>query len=90
MIRKTRNIMEDIVQKHMDEMLIKYPRICKCEKCCDNIAVYVLNRIPAQYVTTESGAMYALSEKIQVEELSKILKLLVEAISAFGRAPNHR
>jgi len=90
MTQKPRNIIEDIVQKHMDEILVTYPQVCKCEECRENIAVYVLNRIPAQYVTTESGAMYALAQKFQVEEISKILKELVDAINVVGRPCNHK
>jgi competence protein ComFB len=77
--------MEDIVEKHMNEILKKKQAICTCEKCRDRIAAYVLSRIPACYVTTESGAMYSLMEKTKVEELSIVLKELLDAIKAVGR-----
>ena len=83
------NIMEDIVKKYLDEMLAIRFDICTCDKCRQDIAAYVLTRIPPKYVTTETGAMHTLIDQIKVEQASVILKELVEAINFVSTHPKH-
>jgi len=83
------NLMEDIVKKHLDEMLQERSDICTCDLCREAIMVQALNVLPAKYVTTDSGAMHALMEQVQVEQISLILKELVNAIKRVSTNPPH-
>ena len=84
-----RNIMEEIVQKYMNEMLAMRFDVCTCDVCKQDILAYVLSRVPARYVTTESGAMHTMMEQLRVEQSSQILKELVKAIELVTSKPRH-
>ena len=86
---KARNVMEDIVRKYLDEMWGRRFDICTCDICRQDILAYVLSRLPAKYVTTDSGAMHAIVDQIQVEEASQILKEIIRAIKLVGDNPRH-
>ena len=86
---KAHNIMEDIVAKYLDEMLAMRFDICTCETCREDIFAYVLTRVPARYVTTDSGAMHTMVEQVRVEQSSVILKEIVNGIRIIGENPRH-
>ncbi|MBU1087799.1 MAG: late competence development ComFB family protein [Candidatus Omnitrophica bacterium] len=75
---KAHNIMEDIVEKYLKEMILADKTVCKCESCYDKMIAEVLSNIPAKYVTSETGAIYAVIEQVRVEQSSVILKELVK------------
>ncbi|MBU4305685.1 MAG: late competence development ComFB family protein, partial [Candidatus Omnitrophica bacterium] len=83
------NIMEDIVKNYLDEILSMRFDVCTCDICRQNILAYTLSRVPAQYVTTEIGAMHTLIEQIKVEHSSKILRELIVAIQLVKDNPRH-
>ncbi|MFH1094462.1 MAG: CheR family methyltransferase [Candidatus Omnitrophota bacterium] len=86
---QSRNIMEDIVKKYLDEMLALRFDICTCEICRQDVIAYALSRLPAKYVTSDSEAVYAIMQQVRVEQSSLILKELVEAISIISKKPRH-
>ncbi|MFH1460478.1 MAG: CheR family methyltransferase [Candidatus Omnitrophota bacterium] len=86
---KARNVMEDIVKKYLSEMWERRFDICTCDICRQDILAYVLSRLPARYVTTDSGAMHAIVDQIQVEESSLVLKEIVVAIKLVNERPRH-
>ena len=83
------NIMEDIVKNYLDDIMDKRPDLCRCSQCIDEIMFKVLNNLPAKYITTDSGAMYILSEQVKVEKSSEILKELIEKIEYLQNNPLH-
>jgi len=83
------NIMEEIVKNHLDEILNNRPNLCRCNKCIDEIMARVLSNLPAKYITTDSGAMYALIEQVKVEKSSEILKELILALEYLQKHPVH-
>ncbi len=87
---QARNIMEDIVKKYLDEMLALRFDICTCEICRQNVIAYALSRLPAKYVTTDSGAIHTIIEQVRVEQSSLILKELMKAINVIAKKPRHK
>ncbi|MCK4994966.1 MAG: late competence development ComFB family protein [Candidatus Omnitrophica bacterium] len=86
---QARNIMEDIVKKYLDEMLALRFDICTCELCRQDVIAYALSRLPAKYVTTDSGAIQTIMQQIRVDQSSLVLKELVAAITVIGKEPRH-
>jgi len=84
------NIMEEIVKNHLDEIMESRPELCKCNKCIDAIMIRVLSILPAKYITTDSGAMYALIDQVKVEQSSEILKELMKALEYLQEHPLHQ
>jgi len=78
---KAYNIMEEIVEKYVKEMISSDSKVCSCEKCFNSITSEVLSNVPAKYVTSETGAMYAMIEQVRVEQSSVILRAIVKAIN---------
>lgn len=87
---KAYNIMEDIVKKYLDEMLVLRYDICTCKLCREDIIAYVLSRIPPKYVTTDSGAMHTLMEQLKLEQASQILREIVNGIQNISQKPRHK
>lgn len=83
------NIMEEIVQNHLDEIMAKRPGMCGCGRCIDEIMSIVLSNLPAKYITTDHGAMYALIDQVKVEQSSEILKQIIQALDYIKEHPVH-
>ncbi|MCG2713210.1 MAG: late competence development ComFB family protein [Candidatus Omnitrophica bacterium] len=86
---QARNIMEDIVIKYLDEMLALRFDLCTCEICRQDIIAYVLSRLPAKYITTDSGTIHAIMQQLRLEQSSLILKELAGAINIISKQPHH-
>ena len=52
------NVMEHMVDAKLKELLPK-SNCCTCEKCTDDIRALALNRLPAKYVSSDMGELYA-------------------------------
>ena len=83
------NIMEEIVQNHLDDIMSKRPQMCGCSKCIDEIMSMVLSNLPAKYITTDHGAIYALIDQVKVEQSSEILKEIMKALEYINAHPIH-
>ena len=86
---KAHNVMEDIVVSYLDGILSKRTDVCDCSRCRDMIVSIVLNNLPPKYITTESGAMFAMMEQVRVEQSSQVLRELVNAIKYMKEHPLH-
>ena len=84
------NIMVDIVSDLVDQILKSKQAICKCKKCREDIIAYVLSRIPAKYVTTETGAIATIIENTKVESEANIIRQIIKSIEKIGKNPRHK
>lgn len=76
-----RNIMEDIVSAAVEEVLAKEKNLNNSQEYFEDICAYVLNRVPAKYITSERGILHGfLDTKFKFQEKSDILLLTYEAI----------
>lgn len=75
-----KNYMEEIVLKKTDEIL-KLMNVCKCNKCKLDIMALALNELPAKYVVTEQGGLYAklreLEQQFDIDVETAIIKSAV-------------
>jgi competence protein ComFB len=54
------NLMEDIVRNCLKELLNTQPHLSGCdEQCQSDVLAIVLNRMPAKYVSTIKGEVFA-------------------------------
>ncbi|MFH1778384.1 MAG: CheR family methyltransferase, partial [Candidatus Omnitrophota bacterium] len=84
-----RNIMEDIVRDYLDDFLLTRKDICTCHRCKMDMLAYTLSRVPAQYVTSDSGAVHTIINHARVEFQSKVLIQLLKAIEVISKEPRH-
>ena len=76
-----KNLMEDIVTSVVREVLKKDKDIPKAEIYEQDIIAYVLNRVPARYITSERGIIHGkLESRFKFQQRTDILFLIQEAI----------
>lgn len=83
------NIIEDVAKDYLEQILLKRYDVCSCDKCKEDILAYALTRIPPKYVTTDSGAVYAVMEQARVEHQATIFKQLLKAVELISEKPHH-
>lgn len=84
-----KNIMEDVVEEHIKKILPTMPNVCNCKDCQLDIATYALNRLPAQYVRTDAGALYQKLNNHLPQSEATILTEITKAIEIIAANPNH-
>ena len=85
---KLKNHMEEFVSKKTDEIL-KLMNICKCEKCRLDIMALALNGLPAKYVVSEQGELYAKLKELEQQFDIDVETAIVKAAVLVGKNPKH-
>lgn len=80
--------METVVESKLNE-LIKDIDCCKCEKCRMDITAYVLNKLPAKYVSTEKGALMAELDMLDTQNEANVMTNILKAIELIAKNPKH-
>jgi competence protein ComFB len=84
-----KNMMEEAVEYQLNKVLSTMPNVCSCNDCKMDMATYALNRLPPQYVRTDTGALYKkLNNSTQQAEI-EILTTVISAIDTIGAHPHH-
>lgn len=83
-----KNITEILVEQRLDQLWEKKD-CCKCERCREDVLAYALSRLPAQYVSTRSGELYAKTKVFSQQYGVEILSELVRAIEIVAEQPRH-
>ena len=86
---KLKNIIEDIALDHLNNVLAIRYDICTCPICKNDMLALVLSRVPAQYVTTEEGALHTIIQHFRVEYQVEIARAIIEAINTISKNPRH-
>ncbi|MBO6210162.1 MAG: late competence development ComFB family protein [Schwartzia sp.] len=83
------NQTEKYVLEELDSVLAKYPDCCKCEHCRQDIAIIALNNLPAKYVSTEKGCVFAKLDALSLEGKIVIIEQIAKAVEIVKRNPHH-
>lgn len=86
---KLKNYMENIVFLLMDE-LIQDRDICKCKHCRLDIAAIALNNLPAKYIVTTEGEVYAKIDLLSRQFRTDVIIQLLDAIEIVSKNPHHK
>ena len=83
------NVMEHMVDAKLAELLPK-SNCCKCEKCTDDIRALALNRLPARYVSSDTGELYTRANSAMEQQNSLDINFAVySAIEFVSTHPHH-
>jgi competence protein ComFB len=74
----------------MDEVLPKYPDICKCERCRYDIAAFAANRLTPFYVVSRNGYIFAKTKLLSQQSRADILAEVIKAIEIVSKNPHHQ
>lgn len=87
---KLRNINEDIVEHLLEDLLLKYPEACKCQKCLLDIKAISLNMMDPKYVVTDRGELFQKAKyQFNNQEIVNATKYITQAIELVIHNPRH-
>jgi competence protein ComFB len=76
-----KNLMEDVVLSTIDEILVEEKYFAGIDRFKQDIAAYVLNRVPPKYITSERGILHGkLEARFLFQQKTDILFLINEAL----------
>lgn len=84
-----KNMMEDNVERTLNKLLPTMPHICACNDCRLDMATYALNRLPAKYGRTNTGAILHRFDTSSAQAEAEILAVVLSAIEVIGSHPHH-
>lgn len=84
-----KNYMEDLVWEKIDEVLLQYPKACKCDFCRYDIAALALNSLPTRYIATRKGEIYTRINTLEQQFDVDITTALTRAIQIVSVHPRH-
>lgn len=84
-----KNIMEDDVERLLDELLSTMPNICGCDICRADMAAYALNRLKPNYVRSNKGELFHKVNTSSIQAKTDLMSVVVTAINTIGARPSH-
>lgn len=82
------NVMEQIVDDKLSQML-EGENCCKCARCLEDMKALALNRLPAKYVSTNSGELFTKLNATVRQSSVDINVAVAEAIELVAKHPSH-
>ncbi len=82
------NVMEQIVDEKLSQML-EGETCCKCARCLEDMKALALNRLPAKYVSTNSGELFTKLNATVRQSSVDINVAVTEAIDLVAKHPSH-
>ena len=83
------NFMERVVENKMNEILDKFPELCKCSECLADIKALALNHLEPHYVATEKGELFTKLDSVKVQSEVDVTAAIIEAIEIVKKKPHH-
>jgi competence protein ComFB len=85
---RLQNYMEILVEEMMPNV-VSHMNICLCERCKMDILANALNQLPARYVVSKKGQLFAKINAMQHQFDVDIITALTRAASLIGANPRH-
>ncbi len=82
------NVMEQIVDDKLAQML-ESEDCCKCQRCLEDMKAIALNRLPAKYVSTNSGELFTKLNATVRQSSVDINIAVAAAIEMVAKHPSH-
>ena len=82
-----KNIMEETIMTRINEVMPNMD-CCSCEQCKIEAATYALNRLPAKYVSTATGALISKLDATDIQKDANITSIVVQAIQVIKEHPH--
>lgn len=84
-----KNMMEDDVERTINQLLRNMPNVCSCNDCKLDMATYALNRLHPKYIRSSTGAILHRFDTHSTQSEAEILTAVVSAIDIIGSNPHH-
>ncbi len=83
-----KNIMEDMVERKLEDMLPQL-NVCTCEICRTDILCYSLNRLKPKYVATSQGELLSKIDSLSSTFDMSIVTQITAAAQVVKEFPRH-
>lgn len=83
------NHTEHMVWQTLNELLDQRTDICKCEKCCYDMACMALNQLKPNYSVSNMGSVYAKLKVLTQQSHTDVLTEVARAIEKVSQNPHH-
>lgn len=80
------NVLEDLVNQEIKYQLVHMENVLPRKVGLDDVAAYVLNRLPTMYATTEQGVVWQ-TQKAREELSSEIESTVIQAMMTLSKTP---
>ncbi len=84
-----KNIMEDDVERQLNNLLPTMPNICSCDICRLDMATYALNRLKPNYVRSDKGELFHKVNTSSIQAKTDLMSVVITAINTIGARPSH-
>jgi competence protein ComFB len=86
---KVTNLMEQIVEKVLEEQWKSLNMQCSCEICRNDILAFTLNALPPRYVAHEKGRVIVQAGMVNEQLKADVLREIARAVSIVSAKPSH-
>jgi competence protein ComFB len=86
-----KNLVEEEVRTLYQELRLKEPSFCSCERCRDDVLSLALNHLQPRYVSGSFPAWEAITrvELAREQRRAQLAVIVLEAMRRVGQNPNH-
>ncbi|AFA48655.1 late competence development ComFB family protein [Acetobacterium woodii] len=84
-----KNYMEDTVDAFLPHLLEKYPDLCRCELCIEDVKAIALNKLKPAYFVTHEGLLFSKIEEMTTQYRADLTSELTRAIEIVTKNPRH-
>ena len=84
-----KNIMEDMVERKLENMLPQL-NVCTCEICRTDILCYALNRLKPKYVATSQGELLSKIDSLSSTFDMSVVTQITAAAEIVKQNPRHQ
>ncbi len=88
MAMEYRNLMEDIVLQHLDEVMAAEGG-CTCDACRLDVVAYALNHLEPHYVASREGRVLAKLQSYEPQNRADVVTAISEAAAVVANRPRH-
>jgi len=82
------NIMEEVIRMEAPKIMNSFG-MCVCEICLYDVMAFALNNVPAKYVVSRRGALFAKISSYRNQYRTDTIASLTQACSIVMRSPRH-
>ena len=82
------NILEEVIRLEAPRIMAGL-KMCCCERCVNDVMALALNGIPAKYVVSRKGALFAKIASYGMQYKTDILSSVTQACMVVEKSPSH-
>ena len=87
--KKYENYIEKMVRDELAKLFEQDEKLCKCDKCYQDIMTLTLNNLPPMYVSSNVGHIMTMYNLTKDQLHAQVMVELLKAVELVRKSPNH-